>query len=100
MTARADPRGKSLKFAEFADRSNAAEVESSVAGELLDAGWKSSRQWLVIGGQFSAVSRGKTTTSSRKGYHFIRRIGLTCRWPSAADHSRVMNITASRHKGT
>ena len=34
-----DPGGKDAELVEVADRRNAAEVESGVAGALLDAGW-------------------------------------------------------------
>ncbi len=33
-----------MQFAEIADWSDAAEIESGVAGELLDTGWEVGRQ--------------------------------------------------------
>jgi hypothetical protein len=46
-----DPCGKRFDLAKFADGCDAAEIESGLAGQLLDAGWKISGQWLVISGQ-------------------------------------------------
>ena len=46
-----DPGGERFEFAEFADGGDAAEIESGLASEVLDAGWKSSGQWLVGSGQ-------------------------------------------------
>jgi hypothetical protein len=44
VVAVGDPFGKALEFPEVADGGDAAEVESGLAGEVLDAGWKISGQ--------------------------------------------------------
>jgi hypothetical protein len=51
-----NPFGKNFEFAKFADGGDAAEIKSGLAGEVLDAGWEVSGQWLVVSGQ-------KTTSS-------------------------------------
>jgi len=56
MVAVGDPGGKNLQLAEFADGSDAAEVESSLAGELLNARLKISDQWSVGSGQWSVMT--------------------------------------------
>ena len=38
-----DPRGKRFDFLELADGGDPAEVESGLAGEVFDAGWKAGR---------------------------------------------------------
>ena len=60
-----NPLGEGFEFAEFANGGDAAEVESCLAGEVLDAGWEVSGQWLVFSGQLPPHPLEKATTSLR-----------------------------------
>jgi len=46
-----DPLGERFNFPELADGGDPAKVESGLAGEVLDTGWKIRGQWLVVAGQ-------------------------------------------------
>src|SRR5450755_4718121 len=69
-----DPSGEDLQFAEVADRSDAAKVESGDAGVVLDAGCE-------IGGQ-SLEIEAKARTGARffSGYHFPALLRARYSW--------------------
>jgi len=50
VAASVNPGGKRFQFATVVDGRDTAQVEPGVASELLDAGWKISGQWSVVGG--------------------------------------------------
>src|SRR5580698_1734760 len=82
-----DPGGKDVEFAEVADGSNSAEIESGIAGALFDAGWK-------VGWQVGSGRRGFFRSKLHARFRFLAQRSNHRSYPSrrssrSRSHSRM-----------